>query len=233
MSEAEKVEETQLSDQEKVENAENALYGDNTKPDEKSETETEKEPTETETKAETEVDDKADGEKSEESKAEDKDGEQDKEVEYSLKLDEESLLDVSLVEDVKAFAKENKLSNKQAQGVLKGQEKAVTDFWDRQLDIVEKSKEEWRESVINDPQMGGENLKQTAEHARKVVAKFGSEEFVTLLQETGYGDHPEFVRFTSRLGKLMDNDTLIMPGASGKEARTAEDIFYPNQNNRS
>jgi len=57
----------------------------------------------------------------------------------------------------------------------------------------------WREEIISDPTYGGDNLKKNAENAKRVVDKFGSDNFKELLRETGYGDHPEVFKFIAKL----------------------------------
>ena len=156
------------------------------------------------------------------------DGEEDKAedvVEYNLKLEEDSPLDASHIDLVSAFAKENKLSNEQAQALLKQQEETVASFWDKQVEAAEKEKEVWRQTIIDDPTLGGENLKTNSENAKRVVQRFGDEDFINLLRDTGYGDHPAVFRVLSKLGAMMSEDTLVLPGQS-KQSKSAEELMY-------
>lgn len=154
---------------------------------------------------------------------------EDKEIEYKLELGKETLLDNSVVEDVTAFAKEHNLSNDVAQKILSKQEETISKFFEAEAKAQEAELSKWRDSVINDNNMGGDNLKKTVEDARRVVERFGSEEFIEILRDTGYGDHPEVVRFLSNLGKIMSDDSLVLPNVKAAD-RPIEEIFYGKSN---
>lgn len=161
----------------------------------------------------------------------DADKESSEEIEYKLELDKESYLDNSHVESVTAFAKENNLSNEKAQAILSKQEETISNYIEAAVAKEDAEIAEWRDSVVKDPVMGGDNLNKTVESARRVVDKFGSEAFTDILRDTGYGDHPEVVRFLSRLGSVMSEDSLIMAGDIGTKDVSVEDLFYKKQDN--
>lgn len=148
------------------------------------------------------------------------------EVVYKLELSKESRLDNSNVEEIISFAKENNLSNEQAQAILNKQESLISKIFEESQALQEKQISEWREAVINDKVMGGNNLKVTAENARKVVERFGTEEFISILRDTGYGDNPEVVRFLSKIGAIMGDDSLILPSARAESTKSIEELFY-------
>lgn len=148
-----------------------------------------------------------------------------KEIEYKLELGKESLLDNSHVESITAFAKENNLSNDQAQKLLGQREETISNYVNAVDEAHEAELAGWRDSVVNDVDMGGDNLKETVASAKKVVEKFGGEDFTNILRDTGYGDNPHVVRFLSNIGKLMSDDSLILPKAAGV-TKTNEEVFY-------
>ena len=146
-------------------------------------------------------------------------------AEYSLELKEESLLDNSFVEGIKTLAKEHNLSNEQAQELLSKQEEAVQGWVDSQVAEVERQKETWKSQVIEDKTMGGDNLEATVKAARGVIDRFANEEVKELLRVSGYGNHPEIVRFLSSVGRAMSDDSLVM--AQAKETpKSAVEVFY-------
>lgn len=151
------------------------------------------------------------------------------EIEYKLELNKESFLDNSHVESVTAFAKENNLSNEKAQEILSKQEETILNYVESEVKKQDAEIAGWRDSVIKDTDMGGDNLTKTVESARRVVDKFGSEDFTTLLRDTGYGDHPEVVRFLSKLGSVMSDDSLILTNETGTKNVPIEDLFYGKQ----
>lgn len=150
------------------------------------------------------------------------------EVNYELKLGENNLLAESFVEKTKEFAKENNLTNEQAQAILDKQNEAVNEYLNAENQKLVEELEGWRKQVIDDPVMGGNNLKATAENARRVVERFGTPEFTEILKTTGYGDHPEVVRFLSTLGSVMADDSLILGKAGASKEVPVEDLFYGN-----
>lgn len=148
-------------------------------------------------------------------------------VEYKLKLEENSLLDNSHVEQVTDWAKEHNLSNEQAQELLSWQEKSLSNWIEANQKLHEEEVKSWRDQVINDETMGRQHLKQTVADARGFVKKFGSPEFIKMLDDTGYGDHPEVVRMFAMAGAAMNDDSLVMPKAH-VTTKPIEEVFYGN-----
>lgn len=148
---------------------------------------------------------------------------------YDIKLPEGSALNPAHVDTVKTFAKENNLSNEQAQKVLERDHAAVTDMHQQ----LEQKKSEWIKTASNDPEIGGEEFTRNAELSKRVIARFGSEGLKKQLNETGLGNHPELVRTFVRIGKLMSEDQFIFPGGAQqteKESKSIEDKFYGSSN---
>jgi hypothetical protein len=153
--------------------------------------------------------------------------ENDEASDFKLELNKESLLDNSNVEDVVSFAKENNLTKDQAQQLLSKQEELLVKYAQSELDKYEAQLDAWREEVIKDPVMGGDNLKKTTENARRAVKAFGDDQFINLLNETGYGDNPEVVKFLSKIGALMEDDNLILPSAKAeRQNKPMHEYFY-------
>jgi hypothetical protein len=87
----------------------------------------------------------------------------------------------------------------------------------------------WAEAVKSDPVLGGANFDTTATNARLAVNTFGSPELKQLLNETGYGNHPEFVRFCNKIGKLLREDSSVMARAGvGGGPKDPAKLLYPN-----
>jgi len=146
-------------------------------------------------------------------------------AQYKLELSENSLMDNSFLEEIESFLVENNISEDVAKGMLNKQEEVLAKWVESKTEAIEAEKDQWRDQVVNDKVMGGDNLKTTVENAKRVVGKYASEDFVNMLRETGYGDNPEFVRFVSAIGAAMSDDTLVSGKEFGGEKRT-EDYFY-------
>lgn len=166
--------------------------------------------------------------KSEESteKQDEEKEEKEGEISYDLKLAEESYLDKEVVEEVKAFAMENKLSNEAAQAMLKREEDAVAKYIESSDSAIDSQISKWREDVLADKVLGGENLETTKANSRRVVERFGTEGFIEILNSTGYGNHPEVVGFLNKLGSLMSEDSLISGKSEAKPEKQLHEYFY-------
>ena len=148
--------------------------------------------------------------------------------EFTLELGEESHLDESFLKDVESFAKEKGLSKEVAQEWVAKQEAFIADQLEQAQEIEDQQIEEWRQSVIDDPKWGGDNLKKTVADAQKIVTRFGGEDLINLLNETGYGNHPAVVTFLAQIGGLASEDSLILPGAEMAKEKSVEELFYGN-----
>lgn len=148
-------------------------------------------------------------------------------IEYKLKTPEGSLLDAARVEKIVSYSKERGFSNEQAQELLERESDAVSQFAEAQKQQMNKAANDWVEAVKTDKEIGGDGFKQNVALANRLVKRFGSEGFVKTLNETGLGNHPELVRFCTRIAKLMSEDQLIIPGAqAGGTKKTDADILY-------
>ena len=139
---------------------------------------------------------------------------------YDLKLSENSILDDVFVKRTEAYAKEHKLSQEDAQSILKAQEEDVAAF-------MEDRKAEWKEKSLKDPEIGGEKLTENIALASRMLKKFGSPTLEKELNRTGYGNHPEMVRLFVKIGKMGGEDKFIQPGAqAGAGEKTLAERLY-------
>lgn len=148
---------------------------------------------------------------------------------YDLKLPEGSWVDPKRLERIAAVAKEQKLSQEQAQALLNHENEAVNH-------LVEQHKAQlaqWETDSRGDKEIGGEDgslLKENIAQANRALKRFGSEKFIQALNESGYGNHPEVIRAFMKIGKAMGEDKLIIAGPTAHGKKPVEDLFYPKQN---
>lgn len=150
-----------------------------------------------------------------------------KKPEFSLKIPEDSLLHEEAIERAASFAKEQGLSNEQAQKLLDRESAAITDYIER---VKNEASSEWMELSKADSEVGGDNLDKSVEISKRVIDKYGSQKFKDALVETGLGNHPELLRIFTKIGKAMDEDKLILPSGHASDApkqKTPEEVFYP------
>lgn len=140
---------------------------------------------------------------------------------YDLKVSEDSVLEPGLVEKIAAHAKQQGLSQEEAQALVTEREQAIATY-------VEERSQQWLKEVENDKEIGGTALKQNVELAARVVDRFGDPELKAELNKTGFGNHPKLVRLLTRIGKAMQEDQLVQPGAVPAAGRSRESLYYPN-----
>lgn len=148
------------------------------------------------------------------------------EIKYDLKLKDEDLIEKTRVSEIEAYAKANKLTNEQAQRLLDGELSAVSKYKERQLNNLETITENWRQDVINDKELGGENFNKSVEFAHRALNQFGNETLKEQLNKTGLGNHPELVRMFAKIGQAMADDKIIKSGSLSAPKKSMEEVFY-------
>ena len=92
------------------------------------------------------------------------------------------------------------------------QTKAVEGLVKQIQDVWEKQKNDWRSQVETDPAIGGERLEATLTSANQLLnthaPKTGAE-FRSLMEESGYGNHPTVLRFLSEVSGNMSEGTPL------------------------
>lgn len=146
---------------------------------------------------------------------------------YDLKLPENSPLSPKHLEALAEYAKAQKLTNEAAQALLEREHSAVASYVQNQQQELAKKPEAWLADSKADREIGGESFGKNAELAKRVLAKFGSDDFKKVLNETGLGNHKELLRVFVRIGNAMSEDTLVLPGATAGGQKSDVDVFYP------
>lgn len=72
-----------------------------------------------------------------------------------------------------------------------------------------------KEELTKDPEVGGENLRASAQLADKAVKQFGTSELRAILNNGPIGVHPEMIRFLARVGKAISEDAFVQ-GSTAK-----------------
>jgi hypothetical protein len=160
------------------------------------------------------------------------------EVTYELKLPDQAKLEAKALERTVAFAKAQGLAPDVAQKAL---ELANAEVQAYETAAVAKHEQDfkvtWPEQVKLDPEIGGDKLEETYADAARARLRFFTPAFNQVLDKTGWGNHPEFVRGWARVGRAMRNDKLVQPGPGGGVGGTTEqdaaDQLYPTTKGQS
>lgn len=152
---------------------------------------------------------------------------------YELKLPDGAKLDAKHPEAIATFAKENGLSQKAAQALLErdaAHSKAQTEKIDADYkafvdDLLVKSKA--------DPEIGGANFDANVNKAQRVIAKFDTDgKLKKVLDESGYGNHPDVIRIFTKIFGAMKEDELVVPSAQPGPKKSMEEKFYPSMSQK-
>lgn len=123
---------------------------------------------------------------------------------YTLKLPDETRLEAEDLTQFEVYARENGMTNDQAQAAL-----------EKHHEAIEAQAVRFYEMAKADKDYGGEKLEQSTKHATALLDRVRpkgtprGDAFRGLLKRTGYGNHPEILAFMADLGKMTDEDPTL------------------------
>ena len=90
----------------------------------------------------------------------------------------------------------------------------------------EQQVQAWEEARRNDPDFGGEKLQENLAIANRALEAYDPQGTIrAMLAETGYGNHPDLIRFMVAIGRDLSPDRMVSGGHnSGGDARAQ----FPN-----
>ena len=92
---------------------------------------------------------------------------------------------------------------------------------------------QWRKQATEDPQLGGDNLPTTVARAQLALDRFDEGKRIgQLLEQTGYGNNPDVLRFFNRLADALMEDGLVQ-GQAGGSMPPLEERMYAGWSSRS
>lgn len=147
-------------------------------------------------------------------------------AEYKFEMPGGMVLDEAAAKEFSEVAKGLKLSQEDATklvGLYAAQQQKAADAYAQQVVA-------WGEQTTNDPEIGGPKLAENLAIAKRAV-DLAPPEFRKLLTETGYGNHPVFVKAMIAVGKALSPDSVAKgdkPGDAGKV--DAAKTMFPSMN---
>lgn len=122
-------------------------------------------------------------------------------------------------------ATEQELLNRQIEQHLRQQETSRHTQWQKQVS-------QWREEVAQDPQLGGAHMAANVARAQLALDRFDQGRHIgRLLEESGYGNNPEVLRFFNRVADALMEDSLVR-GESGSSMPPLEERMYAGWSSR-
>ena len=143
---------------------------------------------------------------------------------YDLRTPEGMTADAAQLELYAAQARELGLGQEQAQKLLELSHANREAMWRQHAAQVD----DWAEEVRQDKELGGARYEATRMHAvAGLKAHDPDGTLYALLEESGYGNHPEVIRFLSRISRARGEDSVIT-GTSRPEDVPLEERLYPH-----
>lgn len=158
-----------------------------------------------------------------------KEGKKSEEIVYDLSLPEGSLLTQADVDSLKEYAKSKGLSAELAREILQRQSDSVKSFYESQVAKMEELRKIWYDETMKDDEIGGKNSKVSIETAKRTFDKYATPAIKKMLDESGFGNHPEVIRIFKRIGddlKIMNDTVVLGDNSRTKRTKTNAEVFY-------
>ena len=149
---------------------------------------------------------------------------------YEFVMPEGFELNTEVAGEFEAYARELNLPQDKAQAVVDMGVKLMQSAQTKQAEAFAQTQQQWRNEVVNDKEIGGQALAENLGYAAKVLDTFAPD-LRAVLDETGLGNHPAFVKAFVKIGKAISEDRLVggaqqTPGAAQDPAAK----LFPNMN---
>jgi hypothetical protein len=147
---------------------------------------------------------------------------------YELAAPEGSLLDAARIEEIKAEAKEGKLTNEEAQKLVDRENSAIARHLQKDTEGFQARQREWADQIKADPVIGGENAPRVAEVTHRFVEKYAPEGLKKFIGSNNLGSYPDFVRMIHNAATDLgfSQTEMVVPGAHGGGEESPAQILY-------
>lgn len=154
-----------------------------------------------------------------------------------LEVPKDSKLVQTDIDRISAIVREKGLSKAEADILVAEANQTALAYETRMQASAKEQQEGWIKAIQDDPEIGGDNLAVTQKNAQRVIDTFmpstkgadGKEvlhPMRVMLRETGFGNHPEVVKFLNRVGLAMGEDKGPNGGGPASGTKSAESILY-------
>lgn len=153
---------------------------------------------------------------------------------YEFKAPQGQTLDALQLDAYSPLFKELGLSQEQAQKLVDKQFELapkLAETWQKQIgDQIAQETANWAKASREDKEFGGANFEANAKIANQALAAFGTPELRSLLLESGYANHPAFVKLFWTIGQKLAESKA--PGLATAPATNSapERVLYPSMN---
>lgn len=133
------------------------------------------------------------------------------------------------LEQLTPMLKDMGASQDQAQKLIDLQTETVQNLFAGQQRAWTDKQSEWRKAAENDDEFGKGKYDASLTVARRAMREIGTPELTDALNESGMGNHREFIRFFYRVGVAIGEDNLSFGTANQQGKKSAADRIFPDQ----
>lgn len=142
---------------------------------------------------------------------------------YEIALSEGLTLDEGLFSAAEPVLRELGLNNEQASKLAN----VIAEVRASEAEAFVAQVQDWAKATTADPEIGGKALQENLAAGRRALATHGTPELKALLDNTGLGNHPEVVRFFTRIGKTIPVEDKVVTGErSGSSTKSLAERIY-------
>lgn len=138
--------------------------------------------------------------------------------------------DAKLMEGFLPAAKEANLTQETAQKFLDLQIAGAQAAAEANTKAWESTVEGWKKSTADDKDIGGDKLKENEDLGKKALNALGTPELSKILDDYGFREHIEFVRFLAEVGRAIGDDTQDVGRDGPAGEKDAAATMFPDQN---
>lgn len=149
---------------------------------------------------------------------------------YEFKAAEGQTFDPEFVKGYSEVARELNLTQEAAQTMI---DKVGPVLAQQQAAQIAQVRNDWAEASKVDAEFGGAKFNENLAIAKQSIDKFATPEFKQMLDDTGLGNHPEWIRYCYRVSKAFSPDSFEgghkEGGAAPKDFNSMASRLYPGQ----
>ena len=149
---------------------------------------------------------------------------------YEFKAAEGQTFDPEFLKGYSEVAKELNLTQEAAQTMI---DKVGPVLAQQQAAQIAQVRNDWAEASKVDAEFGGAKFNENLAIAKQSIDKFATPEFKQMLDDTGLGNHPEWIRYCYRVSKAFSPDNFEgghkEGGAAPNDFNSMASKLYPGQ----
>ena len=149
---------------------------------------------------------------------------------YEFKAAEGQTFDPEFLKGYSEVARELNLTQEAAQTMI---DKVGPVLAQQQAAQIAQVRNDWAEASKVDAEFGGTKFNENLAIAKQSIDKFATPEFKQMLDDTGLGNHPEWIRYCYRVSKAFSPDNFEgghkEGGAAPNDFNSMASRLYPGQ----